>query len=442
MSLPIYSSKPFRFFGIAIALALLLLWTTNAFLRLPFDLDPRLLRKPSPERGAGSGFEDVEALVNDEGGSDGNAVNAGNGRSGWSSGWTAGKDKAVGKLWFFGKAGAEAGHEDTGGRLDEGDIANEAAEVTSKILRLPATKVSGDREKLHDMAATGTRALAAATRTSADEGWFRLHTTITDALLPGMSAAESEALQGRNSLGGMVDASPLSTPLASPTLTEPDESLYSKEHSETTRATRSASFRASSSTVLSRPAAHPLILYAFAASDWALPNLRFFLTHALHSHATFIFILNGAVPLSTDTSPSAFEPDTRLLNASAMISSYATLYQNIKLVNRPNTCYDLGAFAEVLLSTTLPGTLNLATPSSFSSNTTLLSLYTRFILLNASIRGPFIPLWSRACWSDAYLRPVDEGQRDWKGPADKDRRYDDELRCGASEASAEYDPCR
>lgn len=35
--------------------------------------------------------------------------------------------------------------------------------------------------------------------------------------------------------------------------------------------------------------------------------------------------------------------------------------------------------------------------------------YKKIIMLNASIRGPFVPHWSKECWSDAYLdRVTDE----------------------------------
>ncbi|KAK6522986.1 hypothetical protein TWF281_002412 [Arthrobotrys megalospora] len=34
--------------------------------------------------------------------------------------------------------------------------------------------------------------------------------------------------------------------------------------------------------------------------------------------------------------------------------------------------------------------------------------YNRFIMMNASIRGPFLPTWSKECWSDAYLDKISE----------------------------------
>ncbi|CZR68683.1 uncharacterized protein PAC_18582 [Phialocephala subalpina] len=58
---------------------------------------------------------------------------------------------------------------------------------------------------------------------------------------------------------------------------------------------------------------------------------------------------------------------------------------NIRFIKRPNDCYDLGGFAEILITDDL------------------YKKYNRFILMNASIRGPFMPYWSKQCWSDLYL---------------------------------------
>lgn len=118
----------------------------------------------------------------------------------------------------------------------------------------------------------------------------------------------------------------------------------------------------------SKPTDRPLILYAYADSSTgsARTNLEFFLAHALHDAADFVFILNG-------------ETDVEKIIPSK---------SNIRYVKRPNDCYDLGAYAEVLLAKDL-----------YKS-------YKRFITLNASIRGPFIPYWSDACWSDMYLNKV------------------------------------
>ena len=112
----------------------------------------------------------------------------------------------------------------------------------------------------------------------------------------------------------------------------------------------------------------PLILFAYFETETARTNLEFFLTHALHDGADFLFILNG------DTDAAAIIPDE----------------PNIWYVQRENNCFDLGAFAEVLIATEL------------------YKKHDRFIMMNASIRGPFLPYYADGCWSDMYLDKVTE----------------------------------
>ena len=107
----------------------------------------------------------------------------------------------------------------------------------------------------------------------------------------------------------------------------------------------------------------PLILYAYSESDHARENLKFFINQGLHNAADFVFIFNGP---STMVAQVPEEP-------------------NIRVVERSNTCFDLGTFGEVL------------------QEDNLYKRYKRFITMNASIRGPFVPFWSDQCWSDAYL---------------------------------------
>lgn len=79
---------------------------------------------------------------------------------------------------------------------------------------------------------------------------------------------------------------------------------------------------------------------------------------------------------------------------------------NIKIVRRNNTCFDLGAHAEVLNSF---GTgdhwydMNGPIANDPALAMPLRSRYSYFILMNASIRGPFLPPWSKTCWTSAYL---------------------------------------
>ena len=120
----------------------------------------------------------------------------------------------------------------------------------------------------------------------------------------------------------------------------------------------------------------PLILYAIYDTPFARENLAFFLRHGLHSNAKFIVIINGKSTIDRDIlAPYLAHPDL-----------------DLSFVKRTNTCFDLGAYAKVLLA----------------HDAKLFKAHKRFIMLNASIRGPFIPAWSRDCWSEAYLRAIDE----------------------------------
>ncbi|KAK0722321.1 hypothetical protein B0T26DRAFT_674041 [Lasiosphaeria miniovina] len=114
----------------------------------------------------------------------------------------------------------------------------------------------------------------------------------------------------------------------------------------------------------------PLVLYAYSdkADGIPLQNLKFFLSQGLHGAADFVFIFQG------ESNASALVP----------VESHA----NVRVVQRANTCYDLGAYGEVL------------------RKDDLWKRYSRFVLLNTSLRGPFIPHWSPAsasCWTDLFL---------------------------------------
>lgn len=117
----------------------------------------------------------------------------------------------------------------------------------------------------------------------------------------------------------------------------------------------------------------PLVTYAYAESSYGRRNLEFFVKHGLHGAADFIFILNG----ETDVGETIIPTDL----------------PNVRIIKRGNTCFDLGAHWEVLSTVTGTG----------SKAKALKDVYHRFILMNASIRGPFVPHWSRECWTDAYL---------------------------------------
>jgi hypothetical protein len=120
----------------------------------------------------------------------------------------------------------------------------------------------------------------------------------------------------------------------------------------------------------------PLVLYAYSESETARPNLEFFIRHALNSAADFVFILNGA---------------TDAINIIPKLP-------NIRIVQRDNDCYDLGAYAAVL------------------QKDDLWKGYGKFIMLNASLRGPFMPYWSDACWMDMYLTETHRGSKGKQTP--------------------------
>lgn len=110
----------------------------------------------------------------------------------------------------------------------------------------------------------------------------------------------------------------------------------------------------------------PLVLYTYAESPNARANFEFFLRNGLHGRADFIFIFNGETD-AADLLPA--EP-------------------NIRVVRRENRCFDIGAHGEVL------------------RQDDLWKRYKRFITMNASIRGPFAPMYYPSCWMDAFLGKI------------------------------------
>lgn len=108
----------------------------------------------------------------------------------------------------------------------------------------------------------------------------------------------------------------------------------------------------------------PLILYAYAESETARENFKFFLEKGIHGGADFIFIFNG------ETDAMSLVPEG----------------PNIKIIRRENTCFDLGGMGEVL------------------RQDDIWKQYKRFITMNASIKGPFLPRYdSTSCWTDIFL---------------------------------------
>lgn len=111
----------------------------------------------------------------------------------------------------------------------------------------------------------------------------------------------------------------------------------------------------------------PLVTYVYSESEESRRNFEFFIAHGLHSQADFIFIFNG------ETNAPNLLPDV----------------PEIGIVRRNNTCYDLGAHAEVL------------------NKDDLWKRYKKFILMNSSVRGPFMPTWTDGiCWTNRLLSKI------------------------------------
>lgn len=160
-----------------------------------------------------------------------------------------------------------------------------------------------------------------------------------------------------------------------------------------------------------------LISYAYSESDFARPNLKFFVTHGVHGNADFVFILNG----ETDVEEVIIRPAIKELDQKLAVAGRAPI--KFQVIHRSNTCFDLGAHAEVLskegggegwgipgIGIPPPGVVVKDEDSSSSSDSgkhplrsRLMDNYKRFILMNASVRGPFMPYWSSQCWSNAFL---------------------------------------
>ncbi len=95
-------------------------------------------------------------------------------------------------------------------------------------------------------------------------------------------------------------------------------------------------------------------------TELANENTRFFIKHALHDRADFVFVLNG-------------ESDLR--------DEFPDHLPNVRVIQRDNTCYDLGAHGEVLKA----------------NDKELIKKYDKFILMNGkSLR---LTCWSLLDWA-------------------------------------------
>lgn len=126
------------------------------------------------------------------------------------------------------------------------------------------------------------------------------------------------------------------------------------------------SSNAQASNKKAHPHERPLVLYAYSESPEARVNLKFFIKHGLQSTSDFVIIFNG------------------FTNANHLFPK--PVPANVQIIQKQSECYDLGAQAKVLLE----------------NHKELLKKYKKFILMNANVRGPFLPSWSKQCWTEGY----------------------------------------
>lgn len=129
--------------------------------------------------------------------------------------------------------------------------------------------------------------------------------------------------------------------------------------------TQSIDTKLASSFSFPKPGNDLLVIYVYHETANALVNAQFFISHGLHANADFIFVLNGANTLK-DIIP--------------------VHLANVQYRERDNSCFDLGTYGVVL-------------NENDGAN---VRRYKRFVLMNASVRGPFVPAWADICWSDVY----------------------------------------
>ncbi|KAI8823704.1 uncharacterized protein EV422DRAFT_366672 [Fimicolochytrium jonesii] len=100
-------------------------------------------------------------------------------------------------------------------------------------------------------------------------------------------------------------------------------------------------------------------------------NLKFFLHHGLQSNADYLLVFNSPVPKDANV---------------------PTKLPNVFTWTKPNECYDLGSFSA--------GVDRMKSEYGRA--------YKKYILVNASVRGPFIPTYSTQCWTDIFLAPLSD----------------------------------
>jgi hypothetical protein len=111
-----------------------------------------------------------------------------------------------------------------------------------------------------------------------------------------------------------------------------------------------------------------LVLFSYYETARAKRNLQFFSDNGMfvREDVDWLFVANSFVCVDL--------PD----------------HDSVGIIFRDNTCYDLGSFKETIEK------------YDFDKK------YGRIITMNASVRGPFMPQWSRECWLDKFTGHLSE----------------------------------
>lgn len=142
-----------------------------------------------------------------------------------------------------------------------------------------------------------------------------------------------------------------------------------------------------------------LISYVYAEGAINRRNLQFFIDHGLHESSHFVFSFNG------DTDAYKLLP----IYEDSPNRKPGHNYSNIEVLTRDNKCFDMGAHGEAFLrewdekkKTWTPMTGHDRGGRKFWES------FDRFILMNASVRGPFIPISDMECWMERFFSLISE----------------------------------
>lgn len=138
-----------------------------------------------------------------------------------------------------------------------------------------------------------------------------------------------------------------------------------------------------------------LVSYVYVESPTNRENLIFFIRHGLYHSADFVFTFNGETN-AHELLPN--HPSSPYYNASM---------NNIEVIHRENIGLDFAGHAETLLREwNQDETSLIPMGKEDQGGKKFWQSYNRFILMNASVRGPFLPYWSQDCWSEAFWRKI------------------------------------